>query len=74
MIVFNIHLGALRRRLEGWVHFIIPYREERANRESRSCLMKVTRTKKASLRTVSYTQIPKPRLGIFFELFLGFMI
>ena len=23
---------------------------------------------------VSYTQIPKPRLGIFFELFLGFMI
>jgi hypothetical protein len=28
----------------------------------------------APSRAVSYTQIPKPRLGIFFELFLGFMI
>lgn len=30
--------------------------------------------KKGSQLAVSYTQIPKPRLGIFFELFLGFMI
>ncbi len=30
--------------------------------------------KRQQLLPVSYTQIPKPRLGIFFELFLGFMI